>query len=246
MEMVARGNLREVYLDTELERYEANANSRAERQGPLDAVIMSGRTPHWYVLVAKPGEERSLAAHLMGRRFGVYLPMLSRTTFSRGKPRVISRLMFPGYIFVFGWGIHEQQRRIMTCPGAVRFLHTEAGTLLVVADGKIDEIQAIEANHDAEVMAAVQAVVNADEVGRKPAKQRSKRKKWRKKHKHKVPVAAAPAAPDEPMTITISTRSHWTGIETLSDEGRISLLHSALGLGSSVAISPVSPVAGTP
>ena len=56
----------------------------------------------WYLLLAQAQEERSAAAHLIGRRFRTYLPTLPGVT-TRGVRRAkvtTQRPMFPGYLFI--------------------------------------------------------------------------------------------------------------------------------------------------
>jgi len=231
-------------LRREIERRALEIQADIEAKlGKRDADLLPDCIGKWHVVVTAPNQENKVVDHLAERQFGVYLPIIKRTVVSRGYRRPYAQKMFPGYVFVFGWGLDYQQRRILAVPGVKRLLHNEAGILIVVADSDICKIEAVEAQNDEEVRAAVQEVVNADERARKPAPKRSKRKKWKKKGK-KTPNFFAKQLDIEPIDMTISTKSYWRGIEDLPTEDRISLLHAALGLRSSAASSPVSQMAG--
>jgi transcription termination factor NusG len=89
--------------------------------------------PRWLVVRTVGGQERIAAAHLVGRRFGIYLPEMDEQ-----KTKVP---MFPGHLFVFVWDIAFHWQRITACPGVIDIL----GSL---ADEQIHQVQAIENEHN--------------------------------------------------------------------------------------------------
>ncbi len=89
----------------------------------------------WHVLVTMPGQERIAAAHLTARRFGVYVAEMQAVDNRRGK-----EAMFPGYVFVFVWGIDQHWQKILGCPGITRILAP-------ISWQDIDRIRAIENEH---------------------------------------------------------------------------------------------------
>src|SRR5437588_12517795 len=74
----------------------------AERHGYHGRGHVAGQAgePAWHIVRTELGRETIAAAHLAGRRFGIYLPMIDSVP------------LFPGYLFVFAWGITDQWRRI--------------------------------------------------------------------------------------------------------------------------------------
>lgn len=178
------------------------SNLASERAGPFFAEIVPGCDPSWHAINTAPMEESIAAAHLVGRRFGVYVPTFEQVSIVRGKRIAKRRPLFPGHIFLFVWDIHRHLRRIRSCPGVVRVLTVDERPV-VVEDEAIDRMQAIEFNGiDVELP------------------------KRRRKRKHRQ-FDVESAAPNE---IVIRTRSFWTGVEALDDEGRVGVLHKALGL----------------
>lgn len=122
--------------------YEARA--AAEPVIPRDAQIMPDCSPAWHVLTTGPAQERTAAAHLAGRRFGVYVPEFEETTIRRGKPRTIVAPLFRGYVFTFVWDIDLHRDRIMACPGITAIMRRTDGSAVVLSDSLIDQIRATE------------------------------------------------------------------------------------------------------
>lgn len=92
----------------------SNARARRDDFGLAEPSSDRGR---WYVLVTQPNHEATTASHLVGRRFGTYIP-----SYRPDGPQSALRPLFPGYVFVWVWGMKTHQRRILAVPGAVEFL----------------------------------------------------------------------------------------------------------------------------
>jgi hypothetical protein len=138
------GNMREVYLEI-ARRAEETAQRVDEQRGPLNAEIIDSKVPLWHVLRTEPGAERIAAAHLSGRRFGVYVPEFEKPIpASSVRPaRVELRRLFPGYLFIFVWDVLAHRGRIYACPGVMRLLY-DGERPAVVPDPMIERMQAIE------------------------------------------------------------------------------------------------------
>jgi transcriptional antiterminator RfaH len=65
-------------------------------KGPSDA--------GWWLAHTRPRQEKAAAADFLARDVAFYLPLLSRTSVSRGRPRLAREPLFPGYVFVYGDG----------------------------------------------------------------------------------------------------------------------------------------------
>jgi len=135
--MTHPGNMADVYAAST-----ADSMRRRELIGPLDADL-AAPAGAWHVAVTEPARERTAAAHLVGHRFGIYLPEAVETTISRGRKITAARPLLPGYLFVFTWGIAQHWRRIWATPGIVGILVND-GRPVVVPDAAIDEVRAEE------------------------------------------------------------------------------------------------------
>lgn len=109
---------------------EASERSAA-RCGPFNAEIIPDTEAKWHLL--RVNAATIAAAHLVGRRFGVYDP----------SDYVTRQRLFPGYLFVFVWDIELHRRRIQACPGVLKIMRF-AGLPVVVPDRMINRIQAME------------------------------------------------------------------------------------------------------
>lgn len=178
------------------------------RHHGLQAEIRSGHTPQWHVLVTVPGQERIAAAHLSGRRFGIYLPEIEIDD----KSKTIEP-MFRGYLFVFVWDIDFHWRRILACPGVVEILQVD-GQPAVLPSHEIDRIRSIE-NENRPLRASLESVA-------KPKKRHRGYHKSKQKQSH---------AFTESEIISVRTWSAFTdGINRLDAEARTTVLERALGL----------------
>lgn len=183
------------------------------RIGPREAEIVSGIEGKWLIVRVEGGREGTAAAHLVGRRFGVYLPQFPEVLIIRGRKVERLRNLFPGYLFVYVWDVSRHLRRIMAVPGVIEVM-TRNDQPVIVSDAKINEIRAQEESE-------WPLITTVDIV-----RIRKRRKKYSQVHETKQVHV-------EPQDI-ISTRSAgWIrGIAHLDDDERISKLHVALGLAS--------------
>jgi transcription antitermination factor NusG len=120
----------------------ADSMRRRDRAGTLDADL-GAHAGTWHVAVTAPARERTAAAHLVGHRFGIYLPEAVETAIKRGRQVTATRPLLPGYLFVFVWDIAQHWRRIAATPGILDILSND-GHPLVVPDAAIDTIRAEE------------------------------------------------------------------------------------------------------
>jgi transcription antitermination factor NusG len=97
----------------------------------------------WRIVETLPSHERIAGAHLIARRFGIYVPEIEGVEVRRGRKRNFLRPMFPGYIFVFVWGIKAHISRIMNCPGVWKIMKN-GSEYAALPDGAINEIRAVE------------------------------------------------------------------------------------------------------
>lgn len=194
----------------EIERraLEITATIEAKR-GPFMAEILPECTARWHVITTAPAAENTAAKHLVGRGFGIYRPTFNRPRASRGKLWDVQISLFPGHIFLFVWDALRHWRRIRACPGVTGILTVDERPV-VVDDSAIYRMQVIESN------AIISKMVGAPI----PKRQRWRKNKWSDQVERE----------DDTFVPTVSIRSYWDGIEKLDDEGRISVLHKALGL----------------
>jgi transcription antitermination factor NusG len=140
--MTMQGNLRQVY-EALLDRWTIGQVVGAGEVHPLMAEIVIGFEPAWYVLQVVPSQARIAAAHLTGRRFGIYAPELPPDRTARGRKRRQPMPLFPGYVFVFAWLNPRNYHRIKSCPGVFDFLCISQQPA-VIPDAKLDAIRAVE------------------------------------------------------------------------------------------------------
>ena len=110
---------------------------------PINAEAKPGTIAAWYVVETMPAHERIAAGHLAGRRFGVYVPETEQIEVWRGRSGRFTRPMFPGYIFVFTWGIDANAGKITACPGVWRLMLI-GDRFAVLSDELIDRIRQVE------------------------------------------------------------------------------------------------------
>ncbi|WP_407146264.1 transcription termination/antitermination protein NusG [Bradyrhizobium sp. ORS 86] len=192
---------------------------------PLAAQIVPGVSPAWHVLEVQPNHERSVAAHLIARRFGVFVPETEEDIIRRGRKLHVTRLMFRGYVFVFVWDILAHKTRLEVIPGVTRIMRHpptpegEPGEAVVLTDALIDRIRAVE--NSKRPMTIV--IDNSLYVSKK------KRRRWRKERRERYEKELKSAA-------EIVACRPWSAFEDalsmLDDAGRNQTLLSALGLSS--------------
>lgn len=194
------------------------AEDRARKIGPINAEMAS---PHgtWHVLTTHPQHERIALAHLAARRFGAYVPMLDRVVYSKRhrKKQRLQSLMFPGYVFVFVWDLAKNYRRIVNVPGVARMLMRDSDCPATLTDEDINRMQAEEAKSVAEANGLY-------------FKGKNRSRGWRKRME------------DGANTVTSSPKSYFDNIGSLDEEGRVGVLHKALGLLSQAPGQPEEPL----
>jgi hypothetical protein len=177
--------------------------AKAERDGPFHAEIVPTETPQWYALQTAPGHEHVAAAHLAGRRFGVFVPAYQEPRqgdCGANQTGPVRRILFPRHIFLFVWDVLRHWRRIHACPGVVRVLTIDERPV-VVPDAAINQMHMIE--------------LKGMSVFDKPKRRRGKRY-------YRVD--------GDESVVTISSYSALDGVEKLDDAARVGMLHKALGL----------------
>lgn len=192
------------------------SNRRAEKDGPYAAQIVPGQEPQWCIVTTQPGEDGVAAGHLAGRGFGVYQPQIRSVEIRRGRKVDVVRNMFPGYLFVFVWGLSQHTRRILGCTGVRDFLRTTGGKPVVVPDELVDHVRAQE-NRQNPITLPVEAIAKRA--------RRKKRAKTREEQQRLVPV-------EDNEIVSVSAWSAMRDISELDQDGRISALHVALRLAS--------------
>jgi transcription antitermination factor NusG len=128
------------------------ARKRAELAGRITAEISAAdlAAPRWYALTIAPGHERIAAAHLAGRRFGIYLPTIHETVWSAHAWRLRQQAIMPGYLFVSSLGLTGRWGRAKACPGVTGFVvRTGTDQPAPIPQRFIDELRAYEASENA-------------------------------------------------------------------------------------------------
>jgi transcription antitermination factor NusG len=177
-----------------------------------DAEIVPGRSPAWHVLITGPDRERTAAAHLAGRRFGVYVPEIEEASIRRGAVRSSATPLFRGYVFVFVWDIDRHRDRIMACPGVSAIMRRIDGSAVVISDVMIDQIRATE-NSNRPLKMTIETV--------------TKKKRWRQSIKKTKEIDVR-----DWDVIGVRAYSPFNRIAELDQEARNRLLMNALGLAS--------------
>ena len=192
-------------------RYLAMASQYDERTGRLDAELVPGVQGRWHIVRVEGGRETTAAAHLVGRRFGVYLPQYPEVLIVRGRKIERLRNLFPGYLFVFVWDVMNHAGRILAVPGVIDILSRNDHPV-VVPDAMIDDIRRREESE-------WPLVTTMDVV-------RVRRRRRKYAHVHESRQLHV-----RPQDIVSVRAAGWIkGITDLDDEERISKLNDALGL----------------
>lgn len=124
----------------------------------------------WYALQVVGGQENSAAAHLAGRRFGVYLPVEVATEIVRGRKVTRRNPMFPGYVLVATPDIDRHWNRIVSTPGAIDILG-DGQESRKITESEMARIHLIENTELAENVADLEPAYS----GRKRRRRRSRR-----------------------------------------------------------------------
>lgn len=182
---------------------------RVEKQGPMNAEIVPGAEPGWFIVVTHPGQESVAAGHLIGRRFGIFQPQGCRRWISKtGKKCSRTYNLFPTYLFIFVWDIDKHQRRILGVPGVQRILCSDDKPVRV-PEKEIIQIKQAE-NAANPIFAEFQEV--------------KVRKRRRGKSDTQLVTVYRQIGPDD--VVSVSSKSYWN----VEEPERFDLLHKALGL----------------
>ena len=184
---------------------------------PLRAELVPGVSPRWHVVEAH--RERTAAAHLIARRFGVFVPEKEQTVVRRGRKFEQTTLMFPGYIFVFVWDMGVHLHRIRAVPGVSNVMYID-GKPAILSDELIDEIRAVE-NHER----PLPTIMVPDEIAMP-----TKKGRWRKNAKRLYDLQRKQWEHDNEVVGCRSWSAFQDGLLTLDEEGRNQTLRNALQL----------------
>lgn len=184
------------------------------RFDPRDAELVPGVTPVWHVVETFAHRERDVAAELVARRFGIFVPEEEETIVQRGRKVDRVSLMFPGYIFVFVWDVLSHRSRIEAIDGVLRLIMDVDGIPLFLTDDEINQIRAVENSKR-----YAPPMVNG------AALRKGKKKRWRKTVKQVT---------EEERDNEIVCVRPWSAFQdslmTLDSEERNQSLRKALGL----------------
>lgn len=94
----------------------------------LEDLTSSPGERRWWVFYTKVHQEKALAEQLLGYEIPYYLPLVPKTSMSRGR-RFVSRVpVFAGYLFLFG--SEEERVQGLTTNRVSRILHVHDGERL--------------------------------------------------------------------------------------------------------------------
>lgn len=226
MEMVIAppntGNLFSIYKrlkKREIKAIEKQANALPSKPIHAECAAEQGQ---WLIITTMPGEEGVASGHLIGRGFGVFQPRYQSIEIRRGRKIERTRPMFPGYLFVYVWGIDQNARRILACTGVSDFLRHPDSKPAIVPWSVINDIRAQENRENP-------MTLRMDELNGKARKRMRHNKKSRRKASLNPEVAVCSSDLD---IVSVRTWGFSKSLGTWDDDdqGRIGALHKALGL----------------
>lgn len=203
--------------------------------GPFNsafAELVPDTSPHWHIIETHPSGERTAAAHLVARRFGVFIPEIEETVIKRGRKIDRARLMFNGYIFVFVWDVMSHLSRIEAIPGVARVMHSLIEVRPAIVKDGIEIFPAVVEERPVIISDLIIDEIRAVENKQRPLKaimtdggaQPKKKGRWRKWLKQL----------EDPRDNDIVGVRSWSafqdGLQTLDSEGRNQTLLKALSL----------------
>lgn len=216
--MTNKGNLDQIRA--ELQDWRVGDIVDHEPQSQLNAEIVAGVEPKWHVLETLPNHERTVASHLIARRFGMFVPETEEDIIRRGRKIHVTRLMFTGYVFVFVWDIKAHADRLMMIPGVSRLMchpGIDGGfpQPVSLSDAVIDKIRAVENTKRPLTLVF-------DDIEENVSKKKRKNR-WRRKAKSQTKLEIVNVRPWDAFQDAIAT---------LDSDGRNQTLMHALGLSS--------------
>ena len=84
----------------------------------------------WWVLYTKARQEKAVSRDLLGYRVPFYLPLVKKTSASRGRPTTSHIPLFAGYVFLYG--TEEERVRSLTTNRVSRILAVDDPERLVL------------------------------------------------------------------------------------------------------------------
>ena len=89
----------------------------------LDQAPSDAADRHWFALYTKARQEKSLARELLKYRIPFYLPLVRKTSVSRGRKTDFPVPLFAGYVFLYG--AEEERVRSLATNRVSRVLRVE-------------------------------------------------------------------------------------------------------------------------
>lgn len=105
------------------------------------AQITPGVSGSWHILRCAAGRERRASDYLADLGFGIYLPQHDTW---KGSELERQTALFPGYIFIWLWGLAEHIQDVKSVPDIFGFLANPDGEPILVPDKIIKSIVEIE------------------------------------------------------------------------------------------------------
>jgi transcription antitermination factor NusG len=115
-----------------------------------DEEIVPDQNRRWHVIHTEPQCEHMAHGGLVGRRFKVYLPTITKVVRAGRRERPVERPMFPGYLFIrFDWtprldGLTQDRWTRVFATAGVHGLLMNGERPAVVPDAAIAKVYAIE------------------------------------------------------------------------------------------------------
>lgn len=108
----------------------------------LDGLVAEPSDRRWWVLYTKVHQEKAIARQLHGRQVPFYLPLVEKTSQSRGR-RIVSRVpVFASYVFLFGneeervWSLTTNRlSRVLVVPDPEQLSHDLRQLRQMIASG---------------------------------------------------------------------------------------------------------------
>lgn len=99
----------------------------------------TGSGQRWYLVQCRARQDERALEHLQRQGFECYRPMYEREHIQRGRIRLASAALFPGYLFIRLDQIHDNWLPIRSTRGVLQIVRFN-GYPLPVADGVIEQI----------------------------------------------------------------------------------------------------------
>jgi transcription antitermination factor NusG len=113
-----------------------------------DGRTAAAGTAAWFAVWARNQYEPKVAAELQRKAIEVFLPRVAVASARRDRHRVLSRPLFPGYLFVRLTPSRETYIRVASTEGVVRLLGERWDALHVIPDAEVEAVQRLIASGD--------------------------------------------------------------------------------------------------